>query len=145
MKQNTSPRKVAGMHVGSATLVMLFSVLCLTIFGALSVVTANNGWALAEKMAQGVTNYYQADTTAIELWQQISEDYDGGFIQSADDNTTIEWVDGEERLNYWVSIDQNQVLWVQLCYRNDTVQAVRWEVEQVGTWTTDQSLQVWGG
>lgn len=137
-----------GLHVGSATLVMLFSVLCLTIFAVLSVVTAGNAWTLAEKSADAVTNYYAADSQAIQIYHQISADFDGDLTFPANYDQILHQIDqleGIDYLSYWVDIDDNQALWVQLSHTDGTLQILRWQVEQVGTWNADQSLNVWGG
>ena len=39
----------SGINVGSASLAMVFSILCLTVFSVLSLITANNDYKLAEK------------------------------------------------------------------------------------------------
>ncbi len=147
MNQTNQPS--TGIHVGSATLVMLFSVLCLTIFAVLSVVTAGNAWTLAEKSADSVTNYYTADGEAVQIYQQILADYDGTLAPPdslpTDVTALVETVEGEERLSYWVPIDDNQMLWVQLSHTENVLQIVRWQVEAVGTWDADQTLNVWGG
>lgn len=145
MNQPSVTKKPAGMNIGSATLVMLFSVLCLTIFAVLSVVTAGNAWTMSEKGAEAVTAYYQADTTAVEILDQICTQYDGNFSLPQSCPSQIELVDGQERLNYWVSIDENQTLWVELAYREGAIQVLHWEVEASGTWEADQTLEIWGG
>lgn len=142
--QNTT-KKSSGMNVGSATLVMLFSVLCLTIFAVLSVVTAGNAWTLAEKSSDAVTAYYVADLQAIEIYDEITANYEGAFTLPTTCVGGIIQIDGEERLNYWIAIDDNQQLWVQLYDQDGTPQVARWEVQANGTWEADQSIQVWGG
>ncbi len=139
------PKNGVGVHVGSATLVMIFSVLCLTIFAVLSVVTAGNAWTLAEKSADSVTAYYEADTKAIAIYDDLTANYDGTFTLPTDCTAQVELVDGTERLNYWVSIDDNQVIWVQLYPVGDTLAIARWEVEYQGDWNADQTLNLWGG
>lgn len=132
----------AGVHVGSATLVMIFSILCLTIFAVLSVVTAGNAWTLAKKSADSVTAYYVADTQAIAIYDQLTADFDGTVTLPT---ACPAQVDGEGNLNYWVTIDDNQVLWVQLYQREGTLEIGRWEVEKQGDWEADQSLDIWVG
>lgn len=139
------PKNGVGVHVGSATLVMIFSVLCLTIFAVLSVVTAGNAWTLAEKSADSVTAYYEADTKAIAIYDDLTANYDGTFTLPTDCTAQVEWVDGTERLNYWVPMDDNQVIWVQLYPVGDTLVIARWEVEYQGDWNADQTLNLWGG
>lgn len=135
----------AGVHVGSATLVMLFAVLCLTIFAALSVITARNGWTLAEKSADAVTAYYAADSQAIQIFDQLTSAYDGTLVPPETVPAQLEEVDGALRLSYWVTIDENQQLWVQLSQTQEGLQIVRWQVERTETWNADQTISVWGG
>lgn len=54
-------RRSVGIHVGSASIVMIFAVLCLTVFSTLSFVTANHERKLAEKSTLAVQQYYAAD------------------------------------------------------------------------------------
>ncbi len=68
---SSTEKKPMGVHVGSATLVMVFAIICLTIFAVLSVITANNGKKLAEKAADSVTNYYAADGEAVALLEAV--------------------------------------------------------------------------
>ena len=133
------------MNVGSATLVMLFAVLCLTIFAVLSMVTAGNAWTLAEKSADAVTTYYEADTIAVELFDEIAASYQGTFVLPTEYIGEIIRIDGEEWANYWVPIDDNQQLWVQVYYEDGALQVSRWQVEAIGVWEADQTLDIWNG
>ncbi len=142
---NHSPKKVAGMNVGSATLVMLFSVICLTIFAVLSVVTAGNALTLAEKSADAVTDYYQAECLAIEILNDMSADYNGTYVLPTTCTAQLDESESGTRLSYWVPIDDSQELWVQVYDQNGTLAVSHWEVQYCGAWVTDQSLNVWGG
>ena len=64
-------RRSVGINVGSASIVMIFAVLCLTVFSTLSFVTANHERKLAEKSALAVQHYYEADWQCEERYQQI--------------------------------------------------------------------------
>ncbi|WP_409968078.1 hypothetical protein RFF05_16335 [Bengtsoniella intestinalis] len=134
-----------GMNVGSASLVLVFSVLCLTIFAVMSVVTAQNAWTLAEKSAQSITDYYAADTVAVDIFDTVVATYDGGFVLPEDCSATVEEIDGQTYLNYYVPIDDRQALWVQVYATQTAVEVSHWQVEETVVWTADQSLNVWGG
>lgn len=147
MTQKTPTRKTGGTHLGSATLVMLFSVICLTIFAVLAVVTANNSWTLAEKSADAVTNYYAADSVAIEILNQITATYhtENQLITPEGYDCQLEELENETWLSYWVAIDENQSLWVELVVSQGAVQIAHWQVEYTATWSADQTITVWGG
>ena len=52
VEQNT--RQSSGINIGSASIIMVFSVLCLTVFTVLTFVTANNEYKLSVKSADQV-------------------------------------------------------------------------------------------
>ncbi|MFI3312803.1 MAG: hypothetical protein R3Y62_02850 [Eubacteriales bacterium] len=139
------PRTSGGIHVGSATLVMLFSVICLTIFAVLAVITAGNGLTLAEKSAQAVTDYYDADYSAVQVFNQLQGNYQGTLVAPADYDAELTVVNGQPLLNYWVPMDDNQSIWVQVYEQDGTLAVSRWEVQQTGTWTAEETLDLWGG
>lgn len=145
MSGNKPTKGVVGMNVGSATLVMVFSVLCLTIFAALSVVTAQSEWNLAQKTADAVTAYYQADSIGVDIFNQMVAQYDGAFTLPEEYPSQLDVVDGVEYASYWIAIDETQNLWVQVYQEDGIVKVARWQVEESGTWITDQSLDVWAG
>lgn len=53
-----------GMNVGSASLVLIFTVLCLTLFATLTLLCAKNEMNLTNKYSESVTQYYAADSKA---------------------------------------------------------------------------------
>ena len=53
-----------GIGVGSASIVLIFAVLCLTIFSLLSVIIAQNSKALIDAEVRLVTGYYRTDVQA---------------------------------------------------------------------------------
>ena len=58
-KESFSPPAVGGI-----SLLVVFAVLCLTIFGLLSLATVQADGRLADASAQAVTDYYAADCEA---------------------------------------------------------------------------------
>ena len=69
MKPND--KRSAGIHVGSASIIMIFAVLCLTVFSTLSYVTANQEYRLAQKSALAMEQYYAADWQCEVYYEQI--------------------------------------------------------------------------
>ena len=53
-----------GIGVGSASIVLVFAVLCLTIFSLISFIVTQNTKALVDAEAEFVTGYYRADSRA---------------------------------------------------------------------------------
>lgn len=60
-----------GIPIGTSSLLMVFIVLCLSIFGAISYIAAYNDYRLSQKTAENVKAYYNADNLAEEKLSEI--------------------------------------------------------------------------
>lgn len=60
-------------HVGTATILTVFMVLCLSIFGVLSVVSAQADLKLSSKTGEMVQGYYTADTLGEETLSRVDK------------------------------------------------------------------------
>jgi hypothetical protein len=123
------------MNVGSATLVMVFSVLCLTIFAMITLMTAHNDLTAAQKNADAVRAYYEADAEAAAILAEIRT----GTVPD-----TVEREQGGA-LAYSVEIDGNQRLVVRLAEKDGKYAVEKWAVEYTGEWETDDTIEVWDG
>ncbi len=130
MVKNTS--RSGGINIGSATLLTLFAVLCLTIFSLLSLMSANNEWALATRTAEANTAYYVADLEAAKILEQLQ-------AGEMPDGVTSEFFGG---YSYSVPIDDAQILKVELGF---DMSVTTWQVISVAEWAPDDSLDVWDG
>lgn len=63
-------RKTGSVFIGVSSLLVIFIVLCLTTFAALSLTSANADLKMARRAAQTVSEYYAADSRAVELLVQ---------------------------------------------------------------------------
>lgn len=141
-----------GAHVGSASIVMIFAVLCLTIFATLAIETADYEYRLADKSAVAAKTYYIADGVAEERYLQICQLLQRDMPSSrlcelfAAIDVTVE-VQGEEiKLCYTVPIDEMQILEVVLLQRADgALFTEQWNVASATQWEYDDTLQVWDG
>lgn len=141
-------RRSVGINVGSASIVMIFAVLCLTVFSTLSFVTANHERKLAEKSALAVQQYYEADWQCEELYQQIIQclQSGGGIEQLEALVVQVEEADGVQYVNYAADIDAEQQLQVCLAIWPDgSVQTKQWKVVATREWEYDDGIAVWDG
>ncbi len=60
-------------NIGMSSLILIFIVLCLTVFGLLSLSSAGSDWKLARKNAEAVRGYYKADSQAVEFLAMVEE------------------------------------------------------------------------
>lgn len=148
MQQNE--RKSSGINIGSASIIMVFSVLCLTIFAVLTFVTANNEFKLAEKSSNAIKTYYEADTRAVMTEGKIKEALARG-AQVEIDGVTVTVEDDGYHFKYAETVDENQELQVELCYnglRSDmpnALETIKWELKNVAEWSPDAEIQLWDG
>jgi hypothetical protein len=135
-------KKQMGLNIGSASIIMLFSVLCLTVLASLSMLSANSQWKLANRSADAVSKYYAADTTASQVYNRIRQG----------DTTDVNFYEDEEGntyLSYEVPIDSNQTLSVVLLDSDgpdgEPPVIVEWKAVDSGNWNPDTALDVWDG
>ena len=151
----------SGLNVGSSSILVTFVLLCLVTFAALSFVSANADYKLAQKTADRTTYYYAANNKA-EVYllnadsllskhyagcRDIIEYYEGiDPLFSDNDSINVEEVDEDIYLNYSVPISNSQEIQVSLrvIYPNsedqDMFEIVKWET--VSTYVpTDEPLQ----
>lgn len=136
--------------VGLLTLLVIFVVLCLSIFAALSLKTARYHLTLAQRSAQAVTDYYAADSTCTKLsnqlytlWQQGGSDQALAAV-IAPSGGTAQRQDGVLVLDWTCPIDDSRTLRVEVA-AGETYTVRQWSIVSAGDWNADDSLPVWGG
>ncbi len=70
----------AGLGIGYVSIMIIFAVICLTIFAVLSFQSAYSNSALTEKSTKYLTEYYSAD----EASQRILAELDGAALNAGD-------------------------------------------------------------
>ena len=131
-------RKSAPINVGTSSIMMLFAVLCLTVFSVLSLVSARSQASLARKSADAVSAYYAADTRAAGIYEELRA---GGLPETV---TVSEYPDGTYYA-YEVPVDENQVLSVLVCQAGEEFEILSWKVTSTADWSADGQINVWGG
>lgn len=129
--------------VGLLTLLVIFSVLCLTILAVLSYSTAKYEKALSRKNADATTAYYEADGWCTDaandlyaVWQA------GGDLAAAAEKYGGSCRDGV--VTFSRAVDDARLLTVEIDTRGAfTVTA--WSTAPRGEWKADDSLHVWDG
>lgn len=143
--KNKSNQASPNINVGSTSIVMVFSVLCLTVFAVLSYITARNELDLARRSADSVTAYYAADSAAVDVYNAfVSGDFDeqDGIISAY--GTEISACEGEfgGELCYSIPIDDMQDLYVELSGEAGGYRIVAWTVRETGDWIIDDTLNI---
>ena len=135
-----------GIGVGSASVVLIFAVLCLTVFALITFVVAGNNKALIDTEAQLVTAYYEADVLAERVLAEILESvFIPDSVLGVDIETSWEWELDTELVYYACPISDSKELFVKLAINYDSYDVLSWHMRDIGDWTIDDSLNVWLG
>ena len=119
---------------GSGSLLVIFAVLCLTVFALLGLSTVQAGGRLSQSSAQAVSAYYEADCQAEEIFARLrSGELPAGVTHS---NTVY---------SYICPISDTQQLRVELQKEADGWTVLRWQAESTADWEPNDSLHVWDG
>ena len=134
----------SGMGTGSASIILVFAVLCLTIFSLISLTTANANQALTERQVQTVTGYYQADTLAERVLSQLlALDEIPASILGVD--ITVDGDGQTDYVAYTCPASDGKALFVQVALYQNRYDIVYWQLFDTEEWTPDESLKVWDG
>lgn len=135
--------RISPPAIGGASLLVVFAVLCLTVFALLSLSTVRADERLSQLSAQSVEAYYQADCTAQEILAQLR----GGETVSQDIKIKSKKTSdtGEVRYSYTCPISETQALEVEVSVQGEDYRVLRWQAVPTGDWTLDESLSLWTG
>ena len=118
---------------GGSSLLVIFAVLCLTVFALLSLSTVQAEKRLADAAADAVTEYYAADLQAQEIFARLRSG---------------ETVDGIQRsggrYDYSCQISEHQILEVAVEKTGDGWDVLRWQVVAAAE-QSSAGLPVWNG
>lgn len=119
--------------VGGSSLLVIFAVLCLTVFALLSLSSVQAERRLADAATQSVVDYYKADLRAEEIFARLRDGEQIAGIEEYDGNYQFE-----------VPISGRQTLAVVLARQGDTWTVLRWQAVTVEE-ALNESLNVWKG
>lgn len=126
-------RSMSPPAVGGSSLLVIFAVLCLTVFAALSLTTVTADTRLSRQNAESVAEFYAADTLAEEVYASIRRgDVPKGVTVEGDTYT------------YIVSVSETRVLQVELRRTGEDFTVIRWQTMAKKAWQADDTLIVWG-
>ncbi len=120
--------------VGGSSLLVIFAVLCLTVFALLGLTTVQADGRLADASAAAVSAYYAADCRAEAILARLRC---GELPPEVS-------VDGDVYA-YACPISDTQVLEVEVRIKDGGYAVLRWQAAPTGSWAADESLDVWDG
>jgi len=126
--------KRGGSISGAVSLVMIFCVLCMAVFAALTMVTAQREHTLAVLTADRAQAYYEADRTAAETVAALERGERPQGVTLTGDTASFAVPAGGDTL---------LAVKVRLEDRGCTVE--QWETVFAGEWEAAETIEVWGG
>lgn len=120
--------------VGGSSLLVIFAVLCLTVFAMLSLSTVQANGRLSDASADAVTAYYAADAQAEAILAQLR----AGQVP---ENVAVT----SDIYMYTCPISDTQALEVEVRVNGTDYEVLRWQSVSTADWQADESLHVWDG
>ena len=126
--------RIAPPMVGVSSLLVIFAVLCMTVFAVLSLSTVRADLRLQEKSASAVEGWYAADTAAETILAQLRS---GRTVPGVERDGTL--------YRYACKISETQALAVEVRLDGADYEVLRWQAVSTADWQADTSLPVWTG
>ena len=120
--------------VGGSSLLVIFAVLCLTVFALLSLSTVQADRRLADASVEAVSAYYRADCQAEAVLARLR---DGQLPEGVT-------VDGDVYA-YTCPISDTQSLEVQVRMEGEQWTVLRWQAVSTARWEAEERLDLWSG
>lgn len=115
--------------IGMSTFMMIFTVLCLTIFATLTYLQARHNQQETDKIIESTVAYYDADLSASKIYKELKTQYtDTTFLEDngieKDGNTYSYTVSISENRELKVTIEENEgklniIQWQEIAQSND--------------------------
>ena len=143
------------VNIGAASLI--FIVLCLATFGLLSLSSAKGDLSLAERQAEAVSAYYEADSKGQEWVRQVDAVLQEEMGHSDDSSSASDAVKARLGEIYHqdegmvvtdIPMERGQSLRIELtlvCGEGMRYQIHSWYVYDSGQYEIDNSMPVWDG
>lgn len=132
--------------VGASSLLVIFAVLCLTVFAMLSLSTVQADKRLSDRSAAAALGYYGADTAAEEMFARLraGELPDGVTVTTytaAKDGAAIQG----SVYSYTCAISETQAIRVELAQQDGVWTVLRWQAVSTTEWEANDSIDIWDG
>lgn len=120
--------------VGGISLLIVFAVLCLTVFALLSLTTVRANMRLADASVQAAADFYAADLEAQTVLARL---------RSGEVPEGVSMEDGV--YTYACPVSETQELQVAVRVDGAAYRILRWQLVSSAGWENDESLELWDG
>ena len=134
------------LNIGTASLLLVFIVLCLVTFATLSIVSSNADYKLSKKVAERTTAYYEACNKAQDSIAALDNTLRKMYTSSADETSYFQTVGKNKSFAVPISDIQTLSVTVDILYPSWADGAFyeikAWQVLTTGELEYDNSLNV---
>ena len=126
--------------IGISSLLVIFSVLCLTVFAMLSVSTVKAGQTLADRTLAQTVSYYEADGEAEKILCQLrmGQVPEGVEVSGTDES-------GKTVYRYTCPLSETQNLEIAAAVEGTEYRILRWQLVSSADWQAEENLDLWDG
>ena len=130
--------------LGIASLILIFSALCLTAVSLLNLFCANKELSLTQKFETSIENYYSADSAAVITASDLIEAVDKGNSPSKINGIEIH-SDGNGIYHFSVPINNTRIIAVSIKADYNGYCILSWQEKDTRTWSPSEDIAVWTG
>ena len=131
-------KRFSAPAVGGSSLLVIFAVLCLTVFALLGLSTVQADGRLSGASAEAVSAYYAADCRAEAILARLRA---GELLEGVEETVTPEG----RTCAYTCPISDTQTLAVEVRLEGADYTVLRWQAVSAADWTADETLDLWDG
>ncbi len=128
-------KREAPPAIGGSSLLVIFAVLCLTIFALLGLSTVQADRRLAEASQEAVKNYYEADAQAELILAKLRQ----GILPEGVEKKY------ESVYCYQCKVSDVQELQVEVLITGSEYEILRWQLTSTAEWEEEDNLNLWNG
>lgn len=147
----------AGMGVGYVSVMLIFALICLTIFAVLSFKAAISTDSFNDRSGEFMRQYYAADTAAKKTLSQLNDCafnakssgfFEDSFTERAQsiDGVSVRPTSKGLSVSYRVAINDHQELLVNVVFDDSGKYGIeQWKSQNIYEENSDDHLGVWDG
>jgi hypothetical protein len=130
-----------GIGVGSASVVLMFAVICLAIFAVISFTSAVSNKARVQVEKALVTSYYEADVLAETIFAELLQaDSIPDNIRGVEIESGWDWYLDAETISFVCEISDKKELYVVIAVYEEEMDILVWRMRDIGAWETDDGF-----
>ncbi|MCL2840038.1 MAG: hypothetical protein FWE05_04615 [Defluviitaleaceae bacterium] len=132
--------------IGSASIVLVFAVLGLTIFATISYISALTDQVLIDSEVESVVAFYTADAQAELIVAEIlSAEITPEYVNGIEITSYWDWDLIAELVSFAYPVTETRLLYVVIAIGLDSYEIITWRMYNTWEWEADTRLNVWQG